>query len=179
MTTEASRETQARRLLVQGLLKRMRTDPFEQITVTQICQEAQVARQTYYRNYQSKRQMIAQHLRALTADYQRTWPPSPTDMEGNLTNFFRHLPFSRELLTLLQRHDLFYLVEESFVSLVPQTFSHLATAPLLGEARYDRYYAAFTGSTVACLLRLWVEGGFQESPQELAALAIAFFQGTG
>ena len=32
------RETQACRLLTQGLLKRMETDPFEEITVTQICQ---------------------------------------------------------------------------------------------------------------------------------------------
>ena len=173
------RETQACRLLTQGLLKRMETDPLEEITVTQICQEAQVARQTYYRNYGSKTQILARHLRSLTLAYQRTYPPSPTDMEGNLRTLFSHLPVSRDLLVLLQRQRLFHLVEESFVALVPQTFAQLARPPLLGQVRYDRYHTAFTAATVACVLRQWVEGGFQERPQELADLTIAFFQGTG
>lgn len=175
----AQRETQARRLLTQGLLKRMATDPFEEITVTQICQEAQVARQTYYRNYRSKVEILSQHLQGLTLAYQRAHPPSPTDMEGNLRTLFSHLPFSRELLELLRRQGLFHLVEESFAALLPQTFAQLAQPPLLGQVKYNRYFSAFTAATVACVLRQWVEGGFRESPQELAALTIAFFQGTG
>lgn len=173
------RKSQTRRLMAEGLARLMEREDFEEITVTQICQEAQVVRQTYYRNYENKRQILEGYLRDLILDYQETWPPSATDMEENLRNLYAHLPFPKTLLELLSRQGLFFLVEEACFQMIPEMFTPRPPAGLSHIPCFSRYYAAMIASAITGILRLWTQGGFQERPEELAAMSIAYFQGAG
>ena len=171
------RDSVARRLIIQGLLKRMETDPFDEITITQICQEAQVVRQTFYHHFEHKRQVLVEYLRSLALKHQQDHPPSSTDMAKNLTEFYLYLPFSRDLLQLLFRQGLFHVLVDVCEELSAGALFHLEIPSLHGRPEYDRYHQAFIASTITCVLRLWVENEFRETPEELSRLTIAFFAG--
>jgi len=176
-----SNRTQAlvsQQLIVDALLKLMECWPFSNITVSQICQEAKVARQTFYRHYQDKFEVIEQHLFRLALKYKEINTPSVSDIVGNLTTMYLKPPFPRELLVMLKKHDLFHLIEQCCLEVAPLILPETRLEPLLASEKYDRYHIGFVAATVTCVLRLWVEGGFAETPEELAALSFAFFSGT-
>ena len=50
-------------LIADALLALMKQYPFDDITITQICQEAQVSRQSYYRNYNDKQEILYRYFK--------------------------------------------------------------------------------------------------------------------
>ena len=45
--------------LVAALYQLMERDTYQDLTITQICQEAEVTRQTFYRHFQTKQDVLA------------------------------------------------------------------------------------------------------------------------
>ena len=180
MTTTSNRPQAvlSRQLIMDALLRLMERCDFQKITINQICQEAGVARQTFYRHFKDRQEVLEQHLVHLAIQYRNMKTPSATDMVGNLITLYKEPPFSRSLLQLLMKHDLFYMLERSCMKAALVILPTTRTGPLLSMEKYDRYHVGFTASTYCCILRLWVEGGCTETPEELTALSIAFFSGT-
>ena len=56
------RVKRSRRLLKEALLHLMTQKPFRDIQVTEIADQAQVARPTFYLHYQSKQELLLSHV---------------------------------------------------------------------------------------------------------------------
>lgn len=169
---------QSRRLIEDALLRLMKREAFKDITVTQICQEAQVARQTFYRYYRSSAEVLEQHIFDLWKRHQEAHSPFSDDLAEVLLTMYQNLPLSRELLETLGKNNLFYLEEQAEREVYMLQSADAPLRRLLSSELYDRYFVAFIASTINCVLRLWTEGGFKESPRELADLTLIFFAGT-
>lgn len=57
--------------LYTSLLQLMETTPYDQISITDITARAGVSRMAYYRNYESKDDILLQRMEELLSDFQR------------------------------------------------------------------------------------------------------------
>lgn len=140
-----------------------------------------LSRQTFYRNFESKEDVIQQYL---NWRWERHWshhPLSLTDGRENLKALFADLPFPQSLLLLLERNGVFHLIEDScYRSTFLAHAEQMGITPnVLPEFPNNmRYYQRFLASTISCILQVWTNDGFIETPEELSELCILFFSGT-
>lgn len=55
--------------ITNALLKLMQSNDFKDISISQICEEAGVGRASFYRNFESKEDVISRHLKTLLDDW--------------------------------------------------------------------------------------------------------------
>lgn len=60
--------------LTEALLELMKSKPFSEISVTELIQKAGVARSTYYRNFNSKEDIIKQFIKSIFLEFQEKYP---------------------------------------------------------------------------------------------------------
>lgn len=59
--------------ITQGLLERMRENDFHSITVTMIVHRSEVGRASFYRNFDSKEDVIHQHMTRLLKEWSQEY----------------------------------------------------------------------------------------------------------
>mgnify|MGYP000847447750 FL=1 len=175
--TKNSQALQSRRMITEALLRLMKKEPYVNITITQICLEAQVVRQTFYRNYHSKQEVLECFVMQLIDEYQSKYAPG-NDMQHNLEQLFTYIPFSQELLLLLKQNGLFFLLEDAFSQYLDTATEKIVFMELLGSSRYHCYLKDFIIFTMLSILSRWIDNGFSETPAELSLIAQHFFSGT-
>ena len=143
-----------------ALVKLMGRKPFDQITITEITKNAGVSRAAFYRNYDSKEEIIEEACQSVfsklreslrcTADHQdwRSW----------YEMFFESIQANREYFQIyldarLQMED-FVIMDTVFPP----------------DNRLAHYANAARGGAVWRILTDWFRGGMQESPSEMSEI---------
>jgi AcrR family transcriptional regulator len=93
---------QSQRWILQALLELMEKTQYDKISVSEICRKAEVDRRTFYRNYDSKNDVLEQYIRFLREEYIKMY--TTIDNPGKYTAakiFFefwsQHLYFIRNM----------------------------------------------------------------------------------
>lgn len=162
-------------MMIHSLMALMETEPFPEITITQICQEAEVSRQTFYRNFDTKEDILICHLHGLLDEYLvdlHTLGSQPLYARY----LFEHLPFSRRLLTLLWQNHLFYLLREVLMDYMELVQQYIPFAYPSAET-YRDYFSDFVIDTCLSVLSRWVENDFRETPETLGQIISLLFSG--
>ena len=170
--TQALRSKQA---FVTALYKLMARDTYQDLTVTQICQEACVTRQTFYRHFRAKQDILAYDFRACFHTHMAHYPDG--GIKANLTHIFQNPPMDRKKLRLLKQYNLFFLLEECMVNFLENDIRQFAIIPLLGTERYRSYQNRFIAATLVTIFSCWTDNDFAESPEELTSLALCMLGG--
>lgn len=161
---------QSKRMIADALIRLMETDSFDQITITQICQEALITRQTYYRNFQSKEDIlrfrIHEYLQNYSAQHEFT-----ADVSASTYRLFSEFPIPKELLRLIHSQNLTFLLEQEMSGFIRKSSKKIQFKHLLDSDKYDDYLTQFIANTLLAILLTWVRHDFVETPQELSQLA--------
>ena len=165
----------SRKRITNALLSLMERLPYHEITITQICQEAQIVRQTYYRNFSQKDDILRLHVASLLKEYFDKYY-IPDDTPTRLVNLFTYMLQNRTFLLLTSKNKLFFAIEEGISQNITKFFPFEYTSEI-GEKKFQRYVIGFISATICSLLSLWVENDFRESPEELSSLAQKFMGG--
>lgn len=166
----------SRRLAVGGLFELVQVKSYEEISITDICRQGGISRQTFYRNFDRKEDIIIYYVDHLINGYMAR---AESNMEKDLELFFCNLPFSLEFLAFLKRNRLMYLLKESFLHLIEGYMREHSFHVLLDDHIYDTYLSAFIVDTAVSILDSWVSRDFRESGQELYCIMKAFLEGVG
>lgn len=155
--------------IMQAFFSLLEKKPFEQIAVTEITSLAGVSRMAYYRNFQSKMEILEYFLE-LTFDQMSEELGEEIDfwsMEYGET-FFRFMKKHRRYVLLLDRLGFSGLILNAFNA----TNEELAgDMPRGSIERYRLYYAA--GASYNAVVQ-WLKGGCKESAEELAKYTAEF-----
>lgn len=160
---------ESQRAIRDALLRLMKTVPYEEIFITQICREANAARQTYYRNFESKRDIVAFHLDELLRQFFETRFGNP-DRRGQLRVFFEYMLAQRDFLRVAAKNNLLGLIQPTISDNIAR-FIDLATLTRLYDPRALRYVTGHIAAAVCSLLTLWTERDFEDTPDWMASLA--------
>ena len=152
-----------RELICRAMCGLMAELPFDEITVTRICQEAQVGRKTFYRHFEEKKDVVMLMIDHLREEYGKELEHiSPEEAAGY---HFRFLSERMAFLLLLHQAGLIPLLTERFSELLPRVMPRWSE-----DARENAYRTAAVVAGTEAVIRLWAERGFRETHEELAGL---------
>ena len=126
------------------------------ISVSQICQTAQVSRNSFYRNFESREDVLARHISALLESWSEAYQGRATG-----SNLFAFLKKNAGLLLLLKRRELFHLFERAFME---------NWGPKAELENVAAYTVAFVSYGTYGWIEEWIARGMQESAEEMTSL---------
>jgi len=166
---------ESRNRVTDSLLTLMKQYFYKDITITQICQESQIVRQTFYRNFDSKDDVLKLSLDNMVEQYFKEFYKT-TDVHGQLEAFFSFMLQRKEFLLLISKNSLFFMIDET-ISMNIMKFLNFQQITTMVEPKLEKYVTGFIAATICSLLSLWVDNGFTESPEMLSKLAQRFLGG--
>lgn len=162
--------------IIASLFAVMEVDDFSLITVTQIAQEAEIGRKTFYRYFKNKEEVLERAIEILFSEY------AAFEKNYSASNFetliYYHFSFWRQhyaQLKILYKNDLMLYLFKQYQQRIPQL-----NAAYIRRAKLDpstaKYANAFTTGIFWSILYTWIENGAKERPAELAKICAAFLK---
>lgn len=139
--------------------------PFDEITVTRICQEAGVGRKTFCRNFERKEDVVELMIDHLRAEYERELLHVP--VEEAVRYHFTFLSRRMEFMKLLHAAGQIALLNSRFSQVQPKVMPRWS-----GDERENAYRTAAVVAGTEAVIRLWAERGFREQVEELERLYV-------
>jgi len=164
--------------ITEGLFSLLRKKAFSEITVTDIVKEANVARASYYRNFQNKEEIIEAAMDRLRDELMADIQYDDDEHIFNQGN--ARAGFEKALTCcLVRKADLLTLYHNGFGSLIQQTFNRyiMEFAGNMSANSIERYKLYFISGAVTNVLVEWLNEGAKEPPREIAALCVTCFSG--
>ncbi len=131
-------------------------------SIVDIITKAEVSRNSFYRNYSDKTDILRQHIQSIigewTNDYDNSGKNTDADFMGSM---FAHIKKNSDFYTLLSKRNLLYL----FLEVLKDISGPKAEYPNIGA-----YTAAFFTYGIYGWTEEWIKRGMQESGDEMAML---------
>ena len=150
-------------MVAQALFRLMKHKTFQQISVTEICEEAGIGRKTFYRNFDQKEDVVEFWLDILCAQYREDLFSVPQDQM--LSRHCAFLKLHKETLSDLYRSSLHAMTEEKFSVFLREAMPLWSTDPVEQEYRSQYILAG-----IEAVIRLWFVRGFPESIDQIVAI---------
>ena len=168
--TEQSARNQ--RALENAFLSLLGKKNFEQITVTQICEEAGISRRIFYHLFGSKQDALYGLIDHRILDIESF----RTDISNMALRFFLHWKEQKPLLDAMRAHNLWsILLERMIISILQEDYDVWHWLRVDDpENREDTL--VFNISGIMALVFRWHDTGFQKSPEEMVALLAELMQ---
>lgn len=146
--------------ITDALIQLMQAKPFEEITITELTQTAGVGRASFYRNFKSKQDVLAQHLSDLLVEWGKDFE-SKGDKDYFNESLFRHFYKHRDVYLLLYQQGLSNLIYDS-----------IRQAIKIDESanNIERYVKSTFAGLIFGMVDEWMRQGMQESPEEIVRL---------
>ncbi len=146
--------------IMDALLLLMKKRNYHDITITEICEKAGVTRMSFYRNFESKEDILRKWITGVTDNFLKVSGISYKNesTESYFTKLFTHLEQYKTMCTAMYRAGLIYLIKEQFDRVFIE----------LHSKEYDDYKSYFLAGGIYNVFLLWLQGGCKERPEELA-----------
>lgn len=143
----------SREWLVDALLSLMEERPYPEITVRDICRKADLSRQTFYNFFGSKDAVIRFCVhRCYSEMMERLSGSLPVKLSDITRQLTETLYANRELMELIVRHELGYLLELELVAVVRIFAEQICD---VHPVKLDQYASAFLSGAVAHMVLYW------------------------
>lgn len=163
-------------MLTDALLELMDTNDYHKITITEIVQQAQVARKTFYRHFTSKDEILNIYIQTLFQQYMKRLGVLKefNEYEAVLTYFQfwkDHLTFVDTLI----KSNMAYLILIAFEDYLPVIDEKYQHSQMAHSENYE-YAITFSSGGFWHLLCKWVHNGAKETPEEMTDYYFNFCQ---
>ncbi len=152
--------------ITQALLALMRKFPYDEITVKQIILEAGLARKTFYRNFESKDDVLLSLIHGILLEYFDIVNNAKGDV---LDTIFTFADRNRELLLLLDRNSMLHVPLKCMNGyapmLVKQQNRGLNPFVPLFEGLDKEYLIAMNIGAIWNVISLWIHRGMTDEPE--------------
>lgn len=170
----------SRKQITDALLKLMEKYPYDEISVKQIVLETDLVRKTFYRNYDSKDDVLRSHIRAILHDYFDIVNNARGDV---LTTVFDFAVRHKKLLRLLDKNDMMHVVlqgmNEFILSMKGKTNPELNPFTKLFEGLDSDYLITLNIGGIWNVISLWVRRGMKDDPEDVKAAVGQYIQRIG
>jgi AcrR family transcriptional regulator len=168
-------------LIIESLLGLLEKYTFESLSVARITQEALVARNSFYRNFKSKEDILRIYIKTLIDEFAQTEQAKKAVKSVSLYAiamiFFSFFKNHRNFILLLNKNHLISILQDEFAQYLEPLIESQQTKTHnnVGWARKDlMYYVSFHASGLCQVLVKWIEGQCMETEEEMAILLNKF-----
>ena len=151
--------------LTKALLKLLESKSLNDISISELCEEAGLSRLSFYRNYASKEDILRQHLDQITTSFLGTTSVNfrTTPKRKFIVYLIRHMQQHKKIISLLIDSGLSYIVKEEFDEAFTRSI----------ETYHDPYRCYVASGAYFNLIYYWFLNGCKESPEELAEMDLS------
>ena len=160
------------RQVTESLLELMQKKPYEEITVTQLCQAAGITRRIFYHLFSNKTgalHALVDHKVLNTITYGR-------DIRDDALRFFCYWKEQKTLLDALWTNNLAGLLLERMIMIVLDEEMDLQNQLQANGWNLEKEVLIFQLSGLIGLTFSWYYSGYQQAPEEMAALVERMFR---
>ena len=151
-------------MIADALFNLMKRKPFQQISVTEICEEAAIGRKTFYRNFELREDVIEFQLDIMRDEYQNGM--SDLTMAERLYYHFSYTQKNADYFIALYKNGLTQLAYDKFRVLRPEVMPVWSEDPVEQEYRCEYIIAG-----IEAIQRVWISKGCKESIDEVVEIA--------
>ena len=109
--------------ITNSMLKFLKDRPIAEISISEICQDAAVGRTSFYRNFETKEDIIKNHIRTLMTRWQEAYEADSRGSNAELYgSLFAYLKEHDDFFLLLKKRGLLYLFLEVYKERNGDTF---------------------------------------------------------
>lgn len=164
----------SRKFLTDALLNLMKKKPFHDITISELVKTADITRKTFYRNYDSKEDIITDYLDQLFNEYILCLSSFDTFTKYNaLTSYFTFCKQYESFLLLLIQQELIQLLYkryQNYLIIIQQNFQ----SELQVDSISSEYHIAYSMGGFFQILIHWIQTGARQTPEELVQICFTF-----
>lgn len=157
-------------MIADALFSLMKRKSFQQITVTEICDEAAVGRKTFYRNFELREDIIEFQLDNMCNEYKAEL--EELSVEEYLFHHFSYVCENKDFFILLYKNGFHALVNEKFSVLIPDTMPSWTNNEIEQE-----YRSAYIIAGIEAMQRIWINRGCQESIEDVVSFVMRAQEG--
>lgn len=165
----------SREWLVDALLSLMENKPYSKITVRDICNKADLSRQTFYNFFEGKDDVICfcihQCYSEMMESLTKSRPIKLFDITKRLTE---SLYANQKLMRLIVLHELDHLLELELVAVI-QVFAEQISS--VSSEKLDKYAIAFLSGAIAHMILYWFRDEKPVSQEQLSELLCRILTG--
>lgn len=156
---------QSQHMIADALFSLMKRKSFHQISITEICEEAAIGRKTFYRNFETKEDVIDFKLDLLLDEYRKSL--ISMSYRQNLHHHFEFIKKNAGYFTTLYQNGISSFANEKFSALLPETMPVWSENPIEQE-----YRSAYIISGIEAIQRVWISRGCIESIDDVVDIAL-------
>ena len=154
------RELSVAQYITNSLFELMKVKPYNDISITEITDKANVNRVSFYRNFTSKEDIIDKWIKSTTQNFL-----SKSDISYQkdstldyFTKLFTHLEKYKTEAMLIYKANLFNLLKDEFDNNLIN----------LHKKEYSNYKSYFLAGGIFNVYYFWLINGCKETPQQVA-----------
>ena len=130
--------------------------------IGELTKKAQVSRNSFYRNYTDREDIIKKYFYQLLSEWDNSWKQQASDSNSELFgHLFMYLKQYSDILVLIQKRGLFYLFKESYLSIY---------GPLETMDNITAYTLVFIANGILGWIEEWIKRGMCESAETMTSL---------
>lgn len=146
--------------ITEALLYLLKKKEYKDISITEICKKAGVTRMSFYRNFESKEDILRKKVQKVTDNFLEESAISYREdtLRGYFVKLFTHMEHQKELCTAVYQAGLIHLVKDEFDRVFLQVHKY----------EYNHYKSSFLAGGIFNVFLVWFVNGCKESPEEMA-----------
>lgn len=148
--------------ITEALLRLLHNKPINDISISELCQDAGVGRASFYRNFESKEDILKVYINQLFCSWKEEYEKGGDNSLNELIRFlFAHFEKYRDFYELLKKRQLIYLLKDVIIGIC---------GPKPEHSKMEAYATAFVAYSLYGWIEVWFQRGMKESAQEMADL---------
>ncbi|WP_455715382.1 TetR/AcrR family transcriptional regulator [Anaerosporobacter sp.] len=168
-TNLTTRNQYIRVCIAKSLLQLMEEKSFEKITITEVVNNANVSRMTFYKYYKSKQEVLSDYMYEIVNDYMEE-----TKARSDIGNFhdYEHICHCFEFFKQYSPFIL-TLIHANMHAVIINALNDYMDTYVLPTSKYTRYELYYYAGALCNIYMKWIESGVQETPEEIAIMIVS------
>lgn len=172
-------------LIEEAFLKLMEKRDFGSIPISLICREATVSRNTFYRLFNSKEDLLeyilGKQIKLIITQYEQAEGSrslntfTPKDIYNIYYRYFSCWYSNKQLLKLLKKQNMFSFLYKIHPVYFTNTGTDFYISKSSSTMKYADYYYLYQSASLVAVLDIWTVHDFKESLEEISKLCLKMF----
>ncbi|MGL6198582.1 MAG: TetR/AcrR family transcriptional regulator [Lachnospiraceae bacterium] len=174
MSKNNPKTEQSKKWLTKALLQLMGEKEYNSITIKEIADRAQLARRTYYRNFNSKDEIISQYCDKICDQYMVKLKEQEDLSLHTASKVLYELWYEHKaFLALLKKNDMLHKLLSTFNEALPKVYKELVgDLSEYKSTEIQKYALLFSAGGYFNILSYSLAHGFDKSPDEIELLML-------
>lgn len=148
--------------ITNALLELLQEKPIVDISISELCDLAEIGRASFYRNFESKEDILRRYINEIFKEWTDELDKKENIPLSELLGLlFAHFEKYKDFYSLLNERNLVYLLKDVIIGLC---------GPKPEHSKVEAYARAYVAYTLYGWIEVWFQRGMQETAKEITGM---------